>query len=169
MIIIVKRRCLFFLFFLQMEPRNRNGRLPPLPGSPTLAEFHRTPTSCRASEHDLSRCVRRVASLASSRSASTLFRYRPSLSRALRNTLETFHAYRPLHTDRANIHDFSIYFYLSFLLLWNFGKSNFPELGEMEGKTNWNCAFQRKFRSSVQMYTIRGILMFGSDTELTRN
>lgn len=114
-------------------------------------------------------CVRRVASLASSRSASTLFRYRPSLSRALRNTVETFHAYRPLHTDRANIHDFSIYFYLSFLLLWNFGKSNFPELGEMEGKTNWNCAFQRKFRSSVQMYTIRGILIFGSDTELTRN
>lgn len=39
----------------------------------------------------------------------------------------------------------------------------------MEGKTNWNCAFQRKFRSSVQMYTIRGILIFGSDTELTRN
>lgn len=68
MIIIVKRRCLFFLFFLQMEPRNRNGRLPPLPGSPTLAEFHRTPTSCRASEHDLSRlraprCVPRLVSL----------------------------------------------------------------------------------------------------------
>lgn len=101
-----------FSFFLQMEPRNRNGQLPPLPGSPTLAEFHRTPTSCRASEHDLSRlrAPRRVPRLVS------LCHHVISLSavsfpRALKHG-KTFHAYRC-----TNIHDFSIYFYLSFFIM----------------------------------------------------
>lgn len=95
-----------------MEPRNRNGRLPPLPGSPTLAEFHRTPTSCRASEHDLSRL----------RAPCFLFSRLVSLRLDV-TSLSALSLPRTVERLTRVAHDFSI---LPFAFS-NFEKSNFAE------------------------------------------
>lgn len=137
-----------------MKPRNRNGRLPPLPGSPTLAEFHRTPTSCRASEHDLSRlraprCVPRLVSLC----LDVISLSAVSFPRALKHGRKPFtRIVRCTHgPDRVST-IFLFIFIFPFFYYGSLENLIFQSLGKWREKRIGTGTFQKKFRSRVYKY-----------------